>query len=138
MARQTLVFESPVELTLNGEMVLISNRQTGNNTLRSLEDIRLVVIDNRMVGRASRTEFQGRLCKDGFFRLHENLFVRYCSTNANAMRHKEKVKSFIPARCCDISIILSSDNTEGGAFHSMNRKRTNNIAYGKPKDIEFF
>ena len=49
MAKQTLVFESPVELSLNGEMVLISNRHTGNNTLRSLEDIRLVVIDNRMV-----------------------------------------------------------------------------------------
>ena len=49
MAKQTLVFESPVELSLNGEMALISDRQTGNNTLRSLEDIRLVVIDNRMV-----------------------------------------------------------------------------------------
>ena len=70
--------------------------------------------------------------------MHENLFVRYCSTNDNAARHKEKVKGLIPKRCCDISIILSSDKTEEGAFHSLNRKRTNKVNYGKPKEIEFF
>lgn len=49
MAKQTLVFESAVELSLNGEMILISDRATGVKTLRSIEDIRLVLIDNRMV-----------------------------------------------------------------------------------------
>ena len=49
MAKQTLVFESAVELSLNGEMILISDKVTGEKTLRSIEDIRLVLIDNRMV-----------------------------------------------------------------------------------------
>ena len=49
MAKQTLVFESAVELSLNGEKILISDRAMGEKTLRSIEDIRLVLIDNRMV-----------------------------------------------------------------------------------------
>ena len=49
MAKQTLVFESAVELSLNGEMILISDRATGVKTLRSIEDIRLALIDKRTV-----------------------------------------------------------------------------------------
>ena len=49
MAKQTLVFESAVKLSLNGEMMVISDRETGEHTLRSIEDIRLVLIDNRQV-----------------------------------------------------------------------------------------
>ncbi len=49
MAKQTLVFESAVELSLNGEMILISDKATGEKTLRSIEDIRLFLIDNHMV-----------------------------------------------------------------------------------------
>lgn len=81
MTKQTLVFESAVELSLNGEMILISD---------------------------------------------------------NARRHREHIKGIIPARCCDVSIILSPDNTGGGAFHSLSRKRTIRVNYGKPTDIEFF
>lgn len=90
------------------------------------------------VGREARRAFQESLQRDGFFRMHENLFVRYCTTSDNAMRHKERVKACIPPRCCDVSIMLSSDNKGGGAFHSLNRKRTNRLTYGKPTDIEFF
>ena len=77
------------------------------------------------VGRAAKMAFQDALLHDGFFRMHENLFVRYCTTSDNAARHRERIKEAIPARCCDVSVILSSDNTGGGAFHSLNRKRTN-------------
>lgn len=90
------------------------------------------------VGKAARLAFQEALLRDGFFRLHENLYLRYCTTSANAMRHRERIKGLIPERCCDISIIFSSDNTGGGVFHSLNRKRTNRVTYGKPTNIEFF
>ena len=117
MAKQALVFESAVELWI---YVVTSFTRYSK------------------VGREARRAFQDALQRDGFFRMHENLFVRYCTTSDNAARHKEKIKGCIPARCCDISIILSSDNTGGRAFHSLNRKRTNKVAYGKPAEIEIF
>ncbi|MBR2153949.1 MAG: type II CRISPR-associated endonuclease Cas1 [Bacteroidaceae bacterium] len=48
MAKQTLVIESPMGLSLSDGMLVISDRTTGEKTLRSIEDIRMVVIDNRM------------------------------------------------------------------------------------------
>lgn len=49
MAKQTLVFESPVELSLSDGMLSIMNKETKEITLRALEDIRLVMIDNHSV-----------------------------------------------------------------------------------------
>ncbi|MBR2153950.1 MAG: hypothetical protein IJ901_04970 [Bacteroidaceae bacterium] len=90
------------------------------------------------VGREARQAFQRVLQKDGFFRLHENLYVRHSSTHANALIHKKHIKDAIPESCCDISILLSSGGSEDNAFHSLNRKRTHKISYGRPKDVEFF
>ena len=49
MAKQTLVFESPKELSLKDNMIVIKDRDTEEMTLRSLEDIRLIMIDNHSV-----------------------------------------------------------------------------------------
>jgi hypothetical protein len=38
MAKQTLVFESPKELSLKDNMIVIKDRDTEEMTLRSLED----------------------------------------------------------------------------------------------------
>jgi hypothetical protein len=47
MAKQTLVFESPMELSLKGGMIAITNRESGEMTLRSLEDIQFIMIDRK-------------------------------------------------------------------------------------------
>ena len=49
MAKQTLVFESPLELSLKEGMIVITDRNTDKSTLRSLEDIQLVMIDHYSV-----------------------------------------------------------------------------------------
>ena len=49
MAKQTLVFESPIELTLKGGMIVITDRKTGEITMRSLEDVQMVMVDNHSV-----------------------------------------------------------------------------------------
>ena len=49
MAKQTLVFESPKELSLKDNLIVIKDRDTEEMTLRSLEDIRLIMIDNHSV-----------------------------------------------------------------------------------------
>ena len=49
MAKQTLVFESPMELSLKGGMIAITNRESGEMTLRSLEDIQFIMIDHHSV-----------------------------------------------------------------------------------------
>lgn len=90
------------------------------------------------VGREAKNEFQKAILKDGFFRMHENLYVRYCTTASNANTHKERIKKIIPLRCCDVSIIMSADNQEGNVYHSLNRKRSKSIIYGKHGNVEFF
>ena len=82
--------------------------------------------------------FHHAILKDGFFRLHENLYARYCTTASNALMHKERVKEIIPAKWCDINVILSADSQEGNVFHSLSRKRTKKIVYGKYGNVEFF
>lgn len=49
MAKQTLVFESPKELSLKGGMMVIADRKTEETTFRSLEDVQMVMIDNHSV-----------------------------------------------------------------------------------------
>lgn len=49
MAKQTLVFESPLELSLKEGMIVITDRNTNKSTLRSLEDIQMVMIDHYSV-----------------------------------------------------------------------------------------
>ena len=49
MPKQTLVFETPKELSLKDWMMVIADRSTGEITLRSLEDIQMVMIDNHSV-----------------------------------------------------------------------------------------
>ena len=49
MAKQTLVFESPMELSLMGGMMVIADKETEETTLRSLEDIQMVLVDNHSV-----------------------------------------------------------------------------------------
>ena len=49
MAKQTLVFESAKELSLNNGMMVITDKITGEITLKSLEDIQMIMVDNHSV-----------------------------------------------------------------------------------------
>ena len=44
MAKQTLVFESAKELSLNNGMMVITDKITGEITLKSLEDIQMIMV----------------------------------------------------------------------------------------------
>ena len=90
------------------------------------------------VGRMARKDFHKAIIKDGFFQMHDNLYVRYCSTGDNAKVHRERVKSMIPSKWCDVSIIMSADSQESNAFHCLNRKHSDSLVYGKYDDVEFF
>ena len=46
MARQTIVIESPKELSLREGMIMIADRETAEEILRPLEDIRMIMIDH--------------------------------------------------------------------------------------------
>jgi hypothetical protein len=49
MAKQTLVFESPKELSLKDGMPVISDRDAGEIVMRSLENIQMILVDNHSV-----------------------------------------------------------------------------------------
>ena len=46
MARQTIVIESPKELSLREGMIVIADRVTAEAILPPLEDIRMIMIDH--------------------------------------------------------------------------------------------
>ena len=46
MARQTIVIESPKELSLREGMIVIADRETAEEILRPLEDILMIMIDH--------------------------------------------------------------------------------------------
>lgn len=91
-----------------------------------------------IIGRKAQKDFDRALLKDGFHHLHQNLYVRYCTTSSNANIHKDRVKKLIPRESCDISIIMTSDNQEQSTYHSLNRKHSKKHTYGKPMMVEFF
>ncbi len=82
--------------------------------------------------------FDRSMLEDGFYHLHANMYVRYCTTGSNAAVHRERVKKMIPCKCCDISIIMSPDSQELNTYHSLNRKHTKKCVYDKPAMVEFF
>ncbi|MBQ9232004.1 MAG: type II CRISPR-associated endonuclease Cas1 [Prevotella sp.] len=49
MAKQTLVFESAKDLSLSDGMIVITDKDTGEITLRSLEDVQMIMVDNHSV-----------------------------------------------------------------------------------------
>ena len=86
----------------------------------------------------AQKSFERVLLKDGFYHLHANMYVRYCTTGSNAAVHKERVKKVIPEKNCDISIIIPPDSQEHNTYHCLNRKHSKKHSYSKPSMVEFF
>ena len=59
-------------------------------------------------GRQTKELFCRQIAKDGFSMLNRNTWVRYCSTQSNAMMHRERVKLGIPDNSC-VTLILVAD-----------------------------
>ena len=49
MAKQTLVIETAKELSLRGGMIVIADRQSGEEILRPLEDVKMIIVDHHSV-----------------------------------------------------------------------------------------
>lgn len=90
------------------------------------------------VGRAAEREFERDLKNDGFYHLHSNLFIRYCTSPGNATIHKERVKKIIPNALCDVSVIMIPDSQEQNIYHCLKRKHSKKTIYEKPSPVEFF
>lgn len=92
------------------------------------------------VERQSRIEFCKVLEKDGFQMISKNLYIRYCSTQSNALSHKEKIRDKIFEKY-PISIILVADKQNEYSYHYYGRKKCKKIQENPlkmPEMIEFF
>lgn len=92
----------------------------------------------RKVGVAAQKAFRAELMKDGFVMLHNNLYVRYCTTGSNAAMHKERIKKVVPRNCCDVSILMIPDSQEPNTYHSIHRRHKRTPLCEKPDMVEFF
>lgn len=54
MIKQTLMFTSPVSLSLKNEQLVITSKESGDTLTRPIEDIGFVIIDNPMVSVTDR------------------------------------------------------------------------------------
>ncbi len=92
------------------------------------------------VGRLTKTKFVKVLENDGFQMLSKNLYIRYCTTQINAMAHKEKVRECFLEKY-PISIILVADKQNEYSYHYLGRRKNKKIQENTlktPKMIEFF
>ncbi len=95
--------------------------------------------EHTKTGRTDKKTFCTRLGKDGFVKMHKNLYVRHSSTIRNAIKHKKRVMEWVVRRS-QISILLVGDKQGEYAFHQLGyRKRKNAEELLKaPDQIEFF
>ena len=94
----------------------------------------------RGLRRKLREVFVKELVKDGFSKLYTTMYVRYCSTLSNALKHKKRIMEKIPT-VGRISIILVADQQSEWAYHCVgsirNGKKEKRLP-DKPSLIEFF
>lgn len=92
------------------------------------------------IGRERQRVFCREIIKDGFQRLYDNLYVRYCSTMENAQVHKKRIIGTILERS-QVSIIFVDDRHNGQSYHyfGRNQKRKNEAKILEmPELVEFF
>lgn len=92
------------------------------------------------IGRQSKIKFVRFLENDGFQMLSKNLYIRYCTTQINALAHKEKVRDCFLEKL-PISIILVADKQNEYSYHYLGRgknKKNQENTLKIPKMIEFF
>lgn len=92
------------------------------------------------VGRLARTGFYRVLEKDGFKMVTRNLYVRYCSTQTNAVKHKARIQEHIFEKYA-VSIILVADKQNESSYHYLGRRKTKKTRENPlklPEMIEFF
>jgi len=94
---------------------------------------------HRKTGRLDKKAFCNKLEKDGFMKMHRNLYARYSSTMSNAIRHKKRVMEWIVCRS-QISILLIGDKQSEYAYHQLGYRTRKNAEdmLKAPDYIEFF
>lgn len=91
-------------------------------------------------GRTEQAVLCRQLTKNGFTKIHNALYVRYCHTKSNAIVHKKKIISILPQKC-DILIFLILDHQAREIFtHLKTRKSKKTTIFSlEPLPlIEFF
>lgn len=101
-----------------------------------------VVMDfpvHRKSGRAEKKVFCNKLEKDGFVKMHRNLYARHSATLGNAITHKKRVMGWVVRRS-QISILLVGDKQSEYAFHQIGYRARKNVEelLDVPENIEFF
>lgn len=103
MAKQTLVIESPMEPSLQGGMVVITDKGTGEVTMRPLEDVGMVMVDN--IASRFTIPLLNKL-------MENNVTVVFCNE-----KHMLVLQY----------LFVSSDRRKSITFRSMAIKKKNNI-----------
>ena len=91
-------------------------------------------------GRQAKELFCRQIAKDGFTMLNRNTWVRYCTTQGNAMMHRERVKCEIPENCC-VTLILVADKQSEYLYNHYGRHSRRKKGPEMPQQpdlIEFF
>ena len=91
-------------------------------------------------GQQTKELFCRQIAKDGFSMLNRNTWVRYCSTQSNALMHRERVKLEIPDNSC-VTLILVADKQCEYLYNHFGRSSHRKKSIGMPQPhnlIEFF
>ena len=90
--------------------------------------------------REQKDVFIRELVKDGFSKLYASMYVRYCTSLANAMTHRKRImEKILPFG--HVSIMLVADQQANLSYHFCGQKQNQKIEPKLPeipKMIEFF
>ena len=91
-------------------------------------------------GRREHSLFAKELAKDGFSKLHKNLFVRHCTILSNALLHKKRVQKQVLIKVILVLYSLWISKMSMVIITSEGRnivKKTPKIP-APPQNVEFF
>ncbi len=91
-------------------------------------------------GRIEHKQFVQTLLKDGFIKLHKNLYVRHCTVLSNALMHKKRLQQQLFEKC-NVSIIFTLDKQNEYSYHYFGRKSRSKNQPQLPQPtpfVEFF
>lgn len=89
-------------------------------------------------GKEAERIFVRHLTENGFYKIHNTLYVRYCFSQKSALSCRDKIHKMIPDVKCDISIIVSGDSQNDLSIHHLNRYEKGRSNVIKPSFVEFF
>ena len=155
MIKQTLMFTSPVSLSLKDQQIVITFKDNKDTLTRPIEDVGFVVIENPMVNitvpllnELADNNVSVVFCDkkqmpktmlmtlDGNMMLQYSVYIRHCASYESQTVHVKRVKSIAPETGM-VSMLSVTDKQYGNIVNFWGKEKKEKTPTA-PMQLEFF